>query len=109
MSCRLGYPTELFIKSIAQHTSPQFFPLYTLIGHVQELLEKCHPLGMFEGMAQLVVAQNMRELYREVLVDTPLAPYFSENLASEDLDEMNIEIMRNTLYKAYLEDFNAFC
>ena len=29
--------------------------------------------------------------------------------AAEDLDEMNIEIMRNTLYKAYLDDFAAFC
>jgi V-type H+-transporting ATPase subunit d len=28
---------------------------------------------------------------------------------AEDLDEMNIEIMRNTLYKAYLDDFAAFC
>lgn len=28
----------------------------------------------------------------QVLVDTPLAPYFSENLTSEDLDEMNIEV-----------------
>ena len=28
---------------------------------------------------------------------------------AEDLDEMNIEIMRNTLYKAYLDDFSAFC
>lgn len=76
----------------------------------------------------------MRELYRLVLVDTPLAPYFSENITSDvisfrllfssfleaqyqkvrffifqDLDEMNIEIMRNTLYKAYLEDFYRFC
>jgi V-type H+-transporting ATPase subunit d len=51
----------------------------------------------------------MRELYRLVLVDTPLAPYFSECLTSEDLDDMNIEIMRNTLYKAYLEDFYNFC
>ena len=25
-------------------------------------------------------------------VDTPLAPYFSDNLTSEDLDEMNIEV-----------------
>jgi vacuolar-type H+-ATPase subunit C/Vma6 len=25
------------------------------------------------------------------------------------LDDMNIEIMRNTLYKAYLEDFYKFC
>jgi vacuolar-type H+-ATPase subunit C/Vma6 len=27
----------------------------------------------------------------------------------QDLDDMNIEIMRNTLYKAYLEDFYKFC
>ena len=39
------------------------------------------------------------ELYRLVLVDTPLAPYFSECISSEDLDEMNVEIMRNILYK----------
>jgi V-type H+-transporting ATPase subunit d len=25
------------------------------------------------------------------------------------LDELNIEIIRNTLYKAYLEDFYAYC
>lgn len=33
----------------------------------------------------------------------------AENLTHEDLDEMNIEIMRNTLYKAYLDDFAEFC
>jgi V-type H+-transporting ATPase subunit d len=76
---------------------------------LQELLDKCHPLGMFDSIATLAVAQNMRELYRLVLVDTPLAPYFSDNLSHEDLDDMNIEIMRNTLYKAYLDDFAAFC
>jgi len=26
-----------------------------------------------------------------------------------DLDEMNIETLRNKLYKAYLEDFYGFC
>lgn len=124
-------------------------------------MDKCHPLGMFDSIATLAVASNMRELYRLVLVDTPLAPYFSENLTHEvkngcmhgkeegtykvydaarssiniqpfaiteclqlphpppslcmfcalmqDLDEMNIEIMRNTLYKAYLDDFAEFC
>lgn len=76
---------------------------------VQELLEKCHPLGMFDSLASLAVAQNIRDLYRLVLVDTPLAPYFSEHLSSEDLDEMNVEILRNTLYKAYLDDFAKFC
>lgn len=76
---------------------------------MQELLDKCHPLGMFDSIATLAVASNMRELYRLVLVDTPLAPYFSECVSSEDLDEMNVEIMRNVLYKAYLADFLRFC
>mmetsp|Transcript_18805 Transcript_18805/g.56846 ORF Transcript_18805/g.56846 Transcript_18805/m.56846 type:complete len:352 (-) Transcript_18805:134-1189(-) len=76
---------------------------------VQDLLAKCHPLGMFDSIATLAVASNMRELYRLVLVDTPLASYFAETLTSEDLDEMNIEILRNTLYKAYLDDFDKFC
>jgi len=76
---------------------------------VRELLDKCHPLGAFDNMATVAVASSMKELYRLVLVETPLAPYFSECLTSDDLDEMNIEIMRNTLYKAYLEDFYKFC
>lgn len=52
---------------------------------------------MFDSIATLAVAQNMRELYRLVLVDTPLAPYFSENLTHEDLDEMNIEVCGEVL------------
>jgi len=76
---------------------------------VNELLDKCHPLGVFDNMGTVAVASSMKELYRLVLVETPLAPYFSECLTSDDLDEMNIEVMRNTLYKAYLEDFNKFC
>ena len=38
---------------------------------VQELLAKCHPLGMFDAIATLAVASNMRELYRLVLVRLP--------------------------------------
>jgi V-type H+-transporting ATPase subunit d len=74
-----------------------------------ELIEKCHPLGMFDAMATLSVATNISELYNSVLVDTPLAPYIQNCLSEEDLDEMNIEIIRNTLYKAYLEDFYNLC
>jgi len=74
-----------------------------------ELLEKCHPLGMFDSMAALSVGTNVSELYNSVLVDTPLAPYIQSCLSEEDLDEMNIEIIRNTLFKAYLEDFYNFC
>ena len=61
------------------HTTRQpldFLPL------LQELLDKCHPLGMFDSISTLAVASNMRELYRLVLVDTPLAPYFAESLTS---------------------------
>ena len=66
----------------------------------QELMEKCHPLGMFDSMATLSVATSPSELYRMVLVDTPIGPYFGDCLSLDDLDEMNIEIIRNTLYKA---------
>jgi len=77
---------------------------------LNELIEKCHPLGMFEAMPSLVAAANPAELYNTVLVDTPLAPYFKEHYHTEDdLNEENIEIIRNTLYKAYLEDFYRYC
>ncbi|KAF7797466.1 hypothetical protein EIP86_008663 [Pleurotus ostreatoroseus] len=74
-----------------------------------ELLERCHPLGVFDSMPALCVASNVEELYHTVLVETPLAPYFRESLSAAELDDLNIEIIRNTLYKAYLEDFHAFC
>jgi V-type H+-transporting ATPase subunit d len=76
---------------------------------MQELKEKCHPLGVFPNMERLGVAANMTELYDLVLRDTPLGPYFSASLSSEDLDEMNLEILRNALHKAYLDDFAKFC
>ena len=75
----------------------------------RELLDRCHPLGWFETMPVLCVASNIEELYTSVLVETPLAPYFKDNLSSTDLDDLNIEIIRNTLYKSYLEDFHEFC
>ena len=74
----------------------------------RELLERCHPLGWFETMPVLCVATNIEELYNSVLVETPLAPYFKGSLSHQDLDELNIEIVRNTLYKNYLEDFHHF-
>ncbi|KAI6030558.1 ATPase V0 complex subunit D [Pisolithus orientalis] len=73
-----------------------------------ELLERCHPLGVFESMPALCVATNVEELYQSVLVETPLAPYFRNCLSAADLDDLNIEIIRNTIYKAYLEDFYDF-
>jgi V-type H+-transporting ATPase subunit d len=74
----------------------------------RELLERCHPLGWFETMPALCVATNIEELYNSVLIETPLAPYFKGSLSHQDLDELNIEIVRNTLYKNYLEDFHNY-
>jgi len=76
---------------------------------LSELLPKCHPLGSFEQMEAIHVAATPAELYSAVLVDTPLAPFFVDCISEQDLDEMNIEIIRNTLYKAYLEAFYGFC
>jgi len=42
-----------------------------------ELLDKCHPLGKFEGMAALCVATSVAELYNMVLVDTPIGRSYS--------------------------------
>jgi len=74
-----------------------------------ELMEKCHPLGMFDSMASLAVVDKAQELYRTVLVDTPIGPFFGECYELDDLDEENIEIIRNTIYKNYLQAFHEFC
>ncbi|XP_013924676.1 PREDICTED: V-type proton ATPase subunit d 2 [Thamnophis sirtalis] len=37
------------------------------------------------------------------------ADFFQDCISENDLDEMNIELMRNKLYKSYLEAFYAFC
>ncbi|KAM3626074.1 uncharacterized protein V6R79_022124 [Siganus canaliculatus] len=76
---------------------------------ISELVPKCHPLGSFEQMEAVNIAQTPAELYNAILVDTPLAAFFQDCISEQDLDEMNIEIIRNTLYKAYLEAFYRFC
>jgi V-type H+-transporting ATPase subunit d len=42
----------------------------------RDLMERCHPLGMFDTIGALTVATTVAELYSTVLVETPLAPYF---------------------------------
>lgn len=76
---------------------------------IPDLIDKCHPLGKFDQMEAINVASTPSDLYNAIMVDTPLAPYFVNCLSEQDMDEMNIELIRNTLYKAYLEDFYDFC
>mmetsp|Transcript_23022 Transcript_23022/g.59172 ORF Transcript_23022/g.59172 Transcript_23022/m.59172 type:complete len:363 (-) Transcript_23022:352-1440(-) len=87
-----------------------------------ELMAKCHPLGLFDGLSAASIPNTAKDLYEMVLVETPIGPYFVNVLnlwrspqvgerqpGVEDLDELNIEIIRNSLYKAYLQDFYQFC
>lgn len=73
-----------------------------------EILPKCHPLGWFETLPTLSIATDIESLYNTVLIDTPLAPFFKDCLTVDDLDDLNIEIIRNRLYKNYLEAFMEF-
>merc|ERR1711972_588573 len=98
-----------------------------------EMQEKVHPLGIFEGMKVIMsetfdVQGGFDDVYRIFLVDTPIGPYFEEYLkeADREKDEMaragietsqvggiltkqDLEIMKATLKKAWLEDFFEFC
>ena len=61
--CRYGYMIDNVVLIITGTHHDREAP---------ELLEKCHPLGMFEAMGTLVTASSPSDLYRYVLVDTPL-------------------------------------
>ena len=94
---------------------------------ISELRSKFHPFGRFEELESSNIASTPADLYNAILVDTPLgkytlilkinrvllstliAPYFKECVSEQDLDELHIEIIRNTLFKTYLEDFYKFC
>lgn len=76
---------------------------------INELVGKCHPLGSFDQMEAVNIAQTPEELYDAVIVDTPLAPFFVDCINQQDMSELNIEIIRNSLYKSYIESFYDFC
>ncbi|XP_069847112.1 V-type proton ATPase subunit d 2 isoform X2 [Dipodomys merriami] len=76
---------------------------------VKEILPKCHPLGRFTEMEAVNIADTTSDLFNAVLVETPLAPFFQDCMSENTLDELNIELLRNKLYKSYLEAFYKFC
>lgn len=100
----------------------------TLSGrNVNELMSQCHPLGMFRESTMRNIPsfeaspRGYAELYETVLIDTPVGTYFQQYLdqsasrvgAAADvrnvLEEVQIEILKNSLMKLYLEDFYHFC
>jgi len=100
----------------------------------KDLQEKVHPLGVFEGMKEIMsdgfdVQGGFDHLYRIFLVDTPIGKYFEEYLKDAGLDKekdeapragveaaevggiltnADLEIMKAALKKAWLEDFYEF-
>ena len=87
---------------------------------INELIEQCHPLGMFKESTMRSIptfensAKGYADLYQTVLVDTPVGPYFALFLqnsggdARNVLEEVEIEIIKSSLIKYWLEDFSQF-
>jgi V-type H+-transporting ATPase subunit d len=90
---------------------------------INELIEQCHPLGMFKEstMRSIPTFENSpkgySDLYQTVLVDTPVGPYFAMFLQESRehggesrnvLEEVEIEIIKSSLIKYWIEDFYQF-
>jgi V-type H+-transporting ATPase subunit d len=92
---------------------------------INELIEQCHPLGMFKESTMRSIptfensARGYADLYQTVLVDTPVGPYFAMFLGDSAsrgggtdsrnvLEEVEIEIIKSSLIKYWLEDFYQF-
>jgi V-type H+-transporting ATPase subunit d len=97
-----------------------------------DLQEKIHPLGVFDGMKVIMsetfdVQGGFDDVYNIFLVDSPIGQYFEEYLkeAGRERDEhprpgiergqvggiltkQDLEIMKASLKKAWLEDFYRF-
>lgn len=91
----------------------------------EELLSRIDPLGWFPEMraiAAVDTSTGYEDMYRMLLIDTPVGPYFEAYLHSQAADdalagarigslltEQDMELMRSALKKTWLEDFYSFC
>lgn len=92
--------------------------------NINELLEQCHPLGMFKDSTMRSIptfepnAKGFADLYQTVLVDTPVGPYFAMFLQESSqhgggevrnvIEEVEIEIIKSSLIKYWIEDFAQY-
>lgn len=90
----------------------------------EEVMEHCHPLGRspyLKSMLTFEKEDNILDLYRVVLVDMPVAKYFTHYFDSEvkagepskllqgAFKETDTNVINDHLYKLWLEDFYAYC
>eukprot|EP00397_Hematodinium_sp_SG-2012_P034515 GEMP01037028.1.p1 GENE.GEMP01037028.1~~GEMP01037028.1.p1 ORF type:complete len:384 (+),score=75.69 GEMP01037028.1:25-1176(+) len=89
-----------------------------------ELLARVDPLGWFEEMKTIPnmdISGGYDDIYKTILIETPVGPYFEEflkSVGSEEgksmsdvsniFSEMDLELMKQVLKKAWLEDFYSF-
>jgi len=85
---------------------------------------KCNPLGQYPRLESIMsfenTAEGLVELYKTVLVDTPVAQYFekyfNDEISSDDpyhqieqaYNEVEIDVINNMLQKMWLEDFYRY-
>jgi hypothetical protein len=68
----------LFFRSNKIQTHFQIDNVITVINGTihgqqsQEIVEKCHPLGLFTALSALSACEDAKELYDHILVDTPI-------------------------------------
>lgn len=88
----------------------------------EELLARADPLGYFPQMKAITamdVQNSHDDVLKVLLIETPIGSYFDKYIAlysptrktggvSNLLNDVDIEILRNTLKKAWLEDFYDF-
>jgi len=88
------------------------------------VLAKCNPMGYFPRLKSVLSFENTAEglvdLYRTVLVDTPVSSYyekyFNQEILSDDpyhnieqaYNEIEIDVINNMLQKYWLEDFYRY-
>jgi len=88
-----------------------------------ELLARVDPLGWFEEMKTIPnmdISGGYDDIYKTILIETPVGPYFEEFLSSVGQEEgkgmdvtaifseTDLELMKQILKKAWLEDFYRF-
>lgn len=73
-----------------------------------DILCKCHPLGLFTGIATLTAASNVEDMFEMVLIDSPIGSFFQHS-QHKDFDELSLEYIRGMLQKNHLEAFYDFC
>jgi len=93
----------------------------------KELLAKCHPLGRSPHLKSLLTfeqfegADGLVELYRTVLVDMPIGPYFARYFGDQVkghepgreiarvYNEVEVHVITDMIKRFWYEDFYTYC